>query len=346
MNTKIIIDGAQGEGGGQILRSALSLSVCTGQPFHIKNIRAGRAKPGLMRQHLTSVQAAAEISNAIAEGAAIGSTELHFAPDALKSGISGGSYNFAIGSAGSAMLVLQTIFPPLLFAKSPSEITLCGGTHNGMAPPFEFLTRAFLPQLNAMGVDTTLTLDRHGFYPAGGGKISVKITPCTRWKPLFLVARGALIKRYAEAIIAGVPVDVARRELATIGEALTLDEANLKIRGLPATEGPGNALLLTLEYANCTEVFMRLGERGLAAEAVGKKLLRESGDYAKSDAAASEYLADQLLLPMALGAGGEFTAVAISDHFKTNVDVIQQFLDVKVSVEKISEHCHHVSVVT
>lgn len=346
MKTKIIVDGAVGEGGGQILRSALSLSVCLDQPFHIKNIRAGRAKPGLMRQHLTCVEAAAAISNAKIVGAAIGSTELQFTPDAQNTGISGGSYDFAIGSAGSVMLVLQTILPPLLFAENLSEVTLSGGTHNGMAPPFEFLTRAFLPQLKAMGATVEMTLDRHGFYPAGGGKISVNITPCTNWKPLNLTARGSMLNRYAEAIIANVPVDVAKRELATIGEALNMPEADLRIRQLPPAEGPGNALLLTLEYANCTEVFMRLGERGLTAEAVAKKLLRESGEYAKSEAAVSEYLADQLLLPMALGAGGEFTAVAISDHFKTNVDVIQQFLDVKVSVEKISEHCHHVSVVT
>ncbi len=346
MKTKIIIDGSVGEGGGQILRSALSLAVCTGQPFQIKNIRAGRAKPGLMRQHLTCVQAAAEISDAQVVGAVIGSTELQFTPTTLKSGISGGAYNFAIGTAGSVMLVLQTILPPLLFAKGVSDITLCGGTHNGMAPPFEFLTRAFLPQLKALGAEVRLTLDRHGFNPAGGGRITAHIAPCTAWKPLNLMARGALLNRYAEAIIAGVPVDVAKRELATIGAALTMSEDQLKIRGLPATEGPGNALLLTLEYAQCTEVFMRLGEKGLASETVAKKLLRESAEYAKSEAAVGEYLADQLLLPMALGAGGEFTTVAISDHFKTNVGVIQQFLNVNVSVNKVNEHSYHVAVTT
>jgi RNA 3'-terminal phosphate cyclase (ATP) len=346
MNTKIIIDGAQGEGGGQILRSALSLSICTGQPFHIKNIRAGRARPGLMRQHLTCVEAAAAIANAKVVGATIGSTELQFAPNVLTSGISGGTYNFAIGSAGSVMLVLQTILPPLLMAKGFSEITLGGGTHNGMAPPFEFLTRAFLPLLKTMGADVTLKLDRHGFYPAGGGGITAYITPCASWKPLSLLVRGPVLKRYAEAIIASVPVDVAKRELAIVGEALGLAETDLKIRGLHPSEGPGNALLLTLEYAHCTEVFMRLGEKGLAAEAVAKKLLRESGEYVQSEGAVSAYLADQLLLPMALGAGGEFTTVAISDHFKTNVGVIQQFLDINVSVSKMNEHSYHVTVTT
>lgn len=346
MKTKIIIDGAVGEGGGQILRSALSLSVCSSQPFYIKNIRAGRARPGLMRQHLTCVEAAAAISNASVMGAAIGSTELHFTPDALNTSISGGSYNFAIGTAGSVMLVLQTILPPLLFAKTASDITLSGGTHNGMAPPFEFLTRTFLPQLKAMGAIVKMSLDRHGFYPAGGGKISVKVSPCNSWKPLNLTARGSLLNRYAEAIIAGVPVDVAKRELATIGEALTLADDALKIRGLHASKGPGNALMLTLEYANCAEVFMRLGEKGLASEAVAKKLLQEGGKYVKSDAAVSEYLADQLLLPMALGAGGVFSAVAISDHFNTNVGVIEQFLDVKISVVESSAHYYQVTVAT
>jgi RNA 3'-terminal phosphate cyclase (ATP) len=346
MNTKIIIDGAQGEGGGQILRSALSLSICTGQPFHIKNIRAGRAKPGLMRQHLTCVEAATAIANAKVVGATIGSTDLQFAPDTHQSDLSGGTYNFAIGSAGSVMLVLQTILPPLLMAKGLSEITLCGGTHNGMAPPFEFLTRAFLPLLKTMGADVTLKLDRHGFYPAGGGGITAYITPCASWKPLHLMARGPVLKRFAEAIIASVPVDVAKRELAIVGEALDLAEADLKIRGLHRGEGPGNALLLTLEFAHCTGVFMRLGEKGLAAEAVAKKLLRESDEYVQSEGAVSAYLADQLLLPLALGAGGEFTTVAISDHFKTNVGVIQQFLDVTVSVNKVNERSYHVTVIT
>jgi RNA 3'-terminal phosphate cyclase (ATP) len=349
MNTKIIIDGARGEGGGQILRSALSLSICTGQPFHIKNIRAGRAKPGLMRQHLTCVEAAVAISNAKAVGATIGSTELQFTPDTLRpegsqSGICGGAYNFAIGSAGSVMLVLQTILPPLLMAKGLSEITLRGGTHNGMAPPFEFLTRAFLPLLKTMGADVTLKLDRHGFYPAGGGGITAYIAPCRNWKPLHLMTRGPVLKRFAEAIIASVPADVAKRELAIVGEALGLAETDLHIRGLHPSEGPGNALLLTLEYAHCAEVFMRLGEKGLAAEAVAKKLLRESAEYVKSEGAVSAYLADQLLLPLALGAGGEFTTVGISDHFKTNVHVIQQFLPVSVVTTIIDPSCHHIIV--
>ena len=346
MNTKIIIDGAQGEGGGQILRSALSLSICTGQPFHIKNIRAGRAKPGLMRQHLTCVEAAVAISNAKAVGATIGSTELQFMPGANKSGISGGSYNFSIGSACSVTLVLQTILLPLLLAKGLSEITVCGGTHNGMAPPFEFLTRAFLPLRKSMGADVTLKLHRHGFYPAGGGAITAYITPCTSWKPLNLLARGPVLKRYAEAIVASVPVDVAKRELAIVSETLGLTEADLKIRGLRPNEGPGNALLLTLEYANCAEVFMRLGEKGLSAESVAKKLLRESGEYVKSEGAVGEYLADQLLLPMALGAGGEFTTVGISEHFKANVDVIQQFLPACVTTTTIGSTCCRVRVRT
>ncbi len=337
-----------------MLRSALSLSVCTGQPFHIKNIRAGRAKPGLMRQHLTCVQAAAEISNATVEGAAIGSIELHFAPDALqhegslvagKSGISGGSYNFAIGTAGSVTMVLQTVLPPLLFANKSSEITISGGTHNFMAPSYDFVLRTFLPQLKAMGVNATLTLNRHGFYPAGGGKITVKITPCSSWKPLNLVARGALLNRYAEAIIAGVPVSVAERELACVGAALGLTEDNLRIRGLSASEGPGNALLLTLTHARSTEVFMRLGQKGVASEAVARGLVRDATEYTNSTAAVGEYLADQLLLPMALGAGGTFTTSCISDHFSTNVAVIKQFLPVQIMVKSILPTCHEVTVI-
>jgi RNA 3'-terminal phosphate cyclase (ATP) len=173
----ITIDGSEGEGGGQILRTALSLSVATGKPFTIRSIRVRRTKPGLMRQHLTAVKAAAEISGARVEGAEVGATSLVFSPGPVKAG----DYVFRIGSAGSTTLVLQTVLPPLAIAGAPSRIVIEGGTHNMGAPPFEFLDRAFLPLIRRMGFDVTARLTRHGFYPAGGGMIEVGISRSS-WK--------------------------------------------------------------------------------------------------------------------------------------------------------------------
>src|SRR5262245_60443308 len=168
-----VIDGSQGEGGGQILRTALALSLVTGAPFRVEKIRAGRQKPGLLRQHLTAVTAAVEIGGAAVEGATLGSRELSFRPGSVRPG----AYRFAVGTAGSAALVLQTVLPALLTATGPSTVVVEGGTHNPHAPPFDFLALAFLPLLARMGARAQATLDRPGFYPAGGGQLTVEITP-------------------------------------------------------------------------------------------------------------------------------------------------------------------------
>jgi RNA 3'-terminal phosphate cyclase (ATP) len=180
----IRIDGSFGEGGGQILRSSLSLSLVTGKPFRIENIRANREKPGVLRQHLTAVQAAAEVGSAEVEGASLGSKALTFVPGKIRSG----EFRFAIGTAGSGTLVLQTILPALITAAGPSRIEIEGGTHNPAAPPFDFLQRSFIPLIERMGPKVKLELQRYGFYPAGGGRFVVEITPCEVLKP---IARGA-----------------------------------------------------------------------------------------------------------------------------------------------------------
>jgi RNA 3'-terminal phosphate cyclase (ATP) len=203
----ITIDGSTGEGGGQVLRTSLGLSLVTGRPFRIENIRAGRQKPGLMRQHLTAVRAAAQISNATLSGDEIGSRELHFEPGAVKHG----SYEFAVGTAGSATLVLQTVLPGLIVAQGPSQLTLKGGTHNPWSPPFDFLAKVFLPLLARMGANVTVKLVRPGFYPAGGGEFTVDIQPATdgRLRPLELMERGEIIGRHARAIVARLPDQIA-----------------------------------------------------------------------------------------------------------------------------------------
>ena len=195
----ISIDGTFGEGGGQILRTALGLSLFTGQPFRIEKIRAGRRNPGLLRQHLTAVKAASKIGQAEVTGVNIGSTQLTFTPGR----VAPGSYHFAVGTAGSATLVLQTVLPALLTSDDQdrqTHLTLEGGTHNPFAPPFDFLAKAFLPLLERMGARIEARLERYGFYPAGGGRFEIAITPVKKLEPIELNERGKILNRRATAL--------------------------------------------------------------------------------------------------------------------------------------------------
>jgi RNA 3'-terminal phosphate cyclase (ATP) len=320
----IEIDGSLGEGGGQVLRSALTLSMVTGQPFRITHIRARRAKPGLMRQHLVAVQAAAVVSAAHVEGAEVGSQDLLFVPGA----VTGGEYSFAIGTAGSCTLVLQAILPALLFAKTASTVRISGGTHNPLAPPAPFIERAYCALLRKMGAAIEIDVERVGFYPAGGGVLVARIAPCVALAPLFLQQRGERIAAYAESVIAGVPVDVARRELAGVAAGLGWSDANLRTVQLPANQGPGNVLLATIEHAHVTTVFAAFGEKSVTSEHVAKALVGRVRRYLASGAVVDEYLADQLMVPLALAGGGSFTLDKLSQHARTNAAIIARFLPV------------------
>lgn len=328
----IEIDGAAGEGGGQVLRSALALSLITQRPFRIRNIRAGRSRPGLLRQHLTAVQAAAAIGHAQVEGAALGSKSLTFIPD----GLFGGEHHFAIGTAGSTSLVLQAVLPALLMATTPSHLVLEGGTHNPAAPPFDFLEQAFLPLLTRMGARFESRLHRRGFFPAGGGKLEITIHPPAQWTPLYLAERGAALEPYAEAICINLPSEIASRELAVVAQEFRWAEAQLRIRG-GRGPGPGNALLLVLPHENVTEVITALGAFGVPAEQVAAQAIQEARVYLHSDAAVGEHLADQLLLPMALAGSGHFSTTAPSMHTRTNRDIIEMFLPVRFTIEPRNE---------
>lgn len=325
----IEIDGSLGEGGGQVLRTALTLAMITGQPFRISRIRARRPRPGLMRQHLVAVQAAAQISQAQVQGTEVGSQELVFAPGAL----AGGDYSFAIGTAGSCTLVLQTILPALLFAPAASTVRISGGTHNPMAPPAPFLERAYCTLLRKMGADVTLDIERVGFYPAGGGVLLARVNPRAALKPLTLSARGARLDAYAESLIAGVPADVAQRELACIGAGMGWNGDQLRVVQLPPGHGPGNVLLVTLEHEHVTAVFAGFGEKSVPAESVARTVLGRVRRYLASGAVADEYLADQLMVPLALAGGGAFTLDKLSQHAQTNAGIIERFLPVVFAFE-------------
>ena len=323
----IVLDGSFGEGGGQILRSALGLSLVTGKAFRIEKVRAGREKPGLRRQHLTAVQAAARLGGARVAGAEVGSGTLSFEPGRVKAG----DHTFAVGTAGSATLVFQAVLPALLRADGPSTLRFEGGTHNPLAPPFEFLEKTFVPLLRRMGARVTLSLERRGFYPAGGGRFTATIEPAPLSR-LEIPERGEVRPLRATAVVSALPADIARRELATLASRLPLGRAEVVEEKAP--HGPGNAAWVEVESEALTEVFSAVGERGVRAEAVAERLAAEVRAYLDGGAPVGEHLADQLLLPMALAGGGAFVTGPLSSHATTHVEVIRRFLDVPIAVER------------
>ncbi len=329
----IEIDGSAGEGGGQILRTSLALSMCTGLPFTLTKIRAGRAKPGLMRQHLTCVNAAAEISGAEVHGAELNSQSLSFVPGPVRAG----DYTFNVGTAGSCTLVLQTVWPALLMVDAPSRLKLGGGTHNPMAPPFHFLERSYAPLMRRLGANVELTLRRMGFYPAGGGDIEVTIWPAQdKLQPFDLKDRGAKVESYAECFAPALPRSVARRELDQLGAALGWRAEQLREAPARQNEGPGNALMATLVYENLSEVFTGFGEKGVSAEKVVHDLVREVRAYQVREAALGPHLADQWALPLAIAVWkrqceASYTCTELTPHARTNFEVIKRFLPVRFS---------------
>jgi RNA 3'-terminal phosphate cyclase (ATP) len=336
----MVIDGSFGEGGGQILRSSLALSLITGKPLQIEKIRAGRKNPGLLRQHLTAVQAATEVGQAEVSGANIGSQQLTFVPQALRAG----QFRFAVGTAGSVTLVLQTVLPALLLADAESTLTLEGGTHNPFAPPFDYLERVFLPILKRMGAKVSVQLQRYGFYPAGGGRFSVQISPCAQLKPLKLLERGKLLSQRARALVANLPRQIGEREAQTVRRKMEWQESQVSVEETTNSNGPGNLVLIEIEYEKVTEIFTAFGEKNTRAEVVAERAAKEAKAYLQSDAAVGEHLADQLLLPMALGSGGSFTTVKPSLHTLTNIEVIKKFLEVEIQVVDLNEKVWKIEV--
>lgn len=325
----IRIDGSAGEGGGQVLRTALGLSLVTGKPFQIEKIRAKRERPGLLRQHLTAVLAATEIGNAKVEGATLGSKNLTFTPGKARAG----EYHFAVGTAGSGTLVLQTILPALTLADGASRLVIEGGTHNMQAPPFDFLEKTFIPLLNHLGPKVVLKLARHGFYPAGGGRFTVEINPCSAISPALWVGRGEVTHRHAVAIVANLPRSIAQREIDALSHLLGWEPECFEIIETKNSVGPGNVVMIEVGTPSITEVFTGFGRLGASAEHVASEAARAVRSYLSSQAFAAEHLADQLLIPLAL-AGGSFTTTKISHHAQTNMKVIERFLPVTFSTGK------------
>lgn len=336
---EIIIDGSEGEGGGQVLRTSLSLSAITGKPVRIENVRGRRKKPGLFRQHLTAFKAAAEICGARMEGAELKSPEIAFHPGTIK----GGDYRFDIGTAGATNLVAQTVLPILAHAETESTVTITGGTHNQWAPTFDFFDAAFLPQFRKMGGRTSAELISYGFNPAGGGELRLSVKPVLKPQRLELISRGDRISEHVVVVVANLKRDIANRELKTLLNALNLAPEQGEIIHVDG-HGPGNVVSLFLEHENVTEVMIGLGQHGVRAEAVAKHVASEAKTYLQSEAATGEHLADQLLLPMALLGGGIFTTTDLTQHTRTNIDIIRRFLDVEITATQNGRKCWTIEV--
>lgn len=329
----IEIDGATGEGGGQILRTSLALSAITGKPFRLYNVRGNRPKPGLRRQHMTAVLAAAEVCGGRVRGAVVDSREVIFEPGAVRAG----DYRFDIGSAGSTMLVLQTVLPALMIAEGASSLVLEGGTHNFGAPPLDFLCKTFLPMIARMGPQVDLRLERAGFAPAGGGRATVKIRPAPL-RVIEILERGEVRHRQARATVAGLPREIAERELRTVAGLLSLKRNELVVEELPADQGPGNIVAVEVQTEALTEMFTAFGARGIRGEDVARDAAGQAEIYLKSGAPVGEHLSDQLLLPMALAGGGGFVTGRLSLHATTNIETIGRFLpEVRIEARDAGE---------
>jgi len=325
------IDGSEGEGGGQMLRSALALSMVTGRPFEIVNIRAGRPKPGLRPQHLACVKAAAKICSANVEGASLGSQRLTFHPGPIRSG----TFDFKIETAGSTSLVLHTVHLPLALAPSRSILTLTGGTHVAFAPTFHFLERQWAVLMRRLGIDVELTLERAGYFPEGGGQIRAKVLPCPSVRPLSLGPRGPLQRLEGVSAVSGLPRSIAERQR---NQALSRLEAaglyaGIELADIPA-RGKGTFLLLLAAHEGGGRAcYDALGAPKKRAETVADEACDALLRFLATRGAVDEHSADQLLLPLALASGpSEFHVPAISSHLVTNAQVIQRFIPVQITL--------------
>ncbi|MEM7155446.1 MAG: RNA 3'-terminal phosphate cyclase [Myxococcota bacterium] len=323
--TAIVVDGSEGEGGGQILRSSLALSLVTGTPLQIREIRARRRKPGLMRQHLTAVRAAAEVGGATVEGDELRSLRLSFSPGTVKAG----EYRFSVGTAGSITLVLQTVLWPLLLAEGRSTVVLEGGTHNPMAPPFDHVQRSLLPLLRRMGASVELELRRPGFYPAGGGCMIATIDGGRSLSRLDCLERGSLQGVVARAQVSELPVSIARRELAVVHERLGWTQRELHVERIDA-RGPGNVLMLEVTHEGGTTVVSSFGAKGVTAEQVAENGIAELDRFLAAQVPIDSHLADQLLIPMALTGGGSMRSTKPTMHTRSNAALIERWLPVSI----------------
>jgi RNA 3'-phosphate cyclase len=331
-NGMIEIDGSEGEGGGQIVRSALALSILTGRPFKLTNIRARRPKPGLQPQHVMCVKAAGSISGALYKGASNGSAVLYFEPNAVKSG----SYTFTIGTAGATALVLHTVYLPLaLRGDTPSEVTITGGTHNAHAPCYHFLETTWAAYLARLGIKIELEMVRPGFYPRGGGEIRAVIHPCERVTGLELLTCSPLTTAGGFSAFAGLPESVGKRQARRLSVRLKSEgvESHIPVEEWEAAN-PGSVAAVVFRQAPVPALFFGLGERGKPAESVADEAADEAIAFRDAQAPVDPHSADQLLLPLAFSPdASRFRTSEVTRHLTTNIETVRKFVDRKIEVE-------------
>jgi RNA 3'-terminal phosphate cyclase (ATP) len=324
------IDGAQGEGGGQVLRTALTLSLITGKPFQIVHLRARRARPGLLAQHLRAVEAAAAIAGAQTAGAALGSRSVLFEPGTIQAG----HYQFDIGTAGSTSLVLQTILLPLGLASETSTAIVTGGTHVPWSPCFHYLQLQWLPYVRAIGFEIDLDLELAGFFPHGGGRVRSTIRPNKKLGPLRLVERGALERIRGISAVANLPTSIADRQSNRARERLAGRCAAIDIEtvALPS-RFKGTMLLLLGEFERSRCCFVGLGALGKPAERVADEAADQFSEFLASDGAIDPFLADQLVLPLALvRENSELRTANVTNHILTNAEIVRKFLPAEIEI--------------
>jgi len=327
---QIEIDGSYGEGGGQILRTALALSAIQKKPFTLHHIRSKRKNPGLQAQHLQAVEALARITKAQTKGVEFGSETITFIPQEIFPG----DYQFDVRTAGSVTLLSQAIFLPLCFAKGVSELTLIGGTHVPWSPSFHYLAEVLLPTIKRMGISAEAAIDQWGFYPRGGGRMRLKISPIHEFKPISLVDRGRLEKIRGLSAISHLPKHVGERQrkqaLKRIREELKIDGEIILLSDIPSNE-PGSFVFIRAEYEQALAGFSSLGSRGKLAEKVSDEAVDPLINYIQQEGCIDPHLADQLVPFMALARGNSsFTTTQMSNHLLTNLWVVSQFLDIKI----------------
>ncbi|MGD2080508.1 MAG: RNA 3'-terminal phosphate cyclase [Nitrospirota bacterium] len=322
------VDGSFGEGGGQILRTSLSLSCLLGKPFRIYNIRRGRSRPGLMPAHITAVRAAAEVCGAEIEGASKGSPELVFRPGRVGSG----DFSFDIGTAGSTSLVLQTLLPPLAFSGGASTVAVRGGTHVPFCPTFDYLSEVFVPLLRRIGLSLTAEIESYGFYPRGGGRVLVSVEPCPRVSPVDLTRRGGLLAIEGVSAVAGLPLSIARRQREAVLESLGDYKPEIDTKEVGAF-GQGTYVFLKARYEGAICGFSSLGARGKRAEVVGEEAAAAFLAHHRSGSCLDPHMADQIVLYLALADGeSRYTTSEVTGHLSTNLHVISKFMEVESQV--------------
>lgn len=327
----IEIDGSEGEGGGQILRSALALSILTGKPFKLVNIRARRAKPGLAPQHLASVKAAANISSAVYKGGQIGSAVLHFEPGECK----GGTYFLGVHTAGATALILHTVYLPLaLRGGVESKLTITGGTHVAKAPCYHFLEKTWAAYLRRMGIEIRLEMAKPGFYPRGGGEIRAVIRPCSVVRPLHLTSCPELTTAGGFAAVADLPETISKKMSRRLEHKLSGVGVDADIPREEWTNGPAAVAAVLFRQAPVPPLFFAIGERGKPAEVVADEAAEEAVNFKKSGCPVDPHSADQIVLPLAFAEGAsEYRVSEVTQHLLTNIETVRRFVDREISCD-------------